>query len=1020
MQSEEGVSIMHAVYFPGSLIFVDGAVENSSELIAELTNSTSDEVQVFTLNSDSDGIEQMSLILAQYAGVKSVHLVSHGSAGRLNVGATQLDSQSITGHKESISSWDNALADNADILIYGCDLAANDDGRALVESIGLYANADISASNDATGTEQLGGDWELEYSQGAIESVTLSSANWHGLLASTVDDTASFWVAETLSGNVLTGDGGTGINADTSDGGTLTLTQVEYDSVVYSAWDGDGNLTIDTTNGAIVFNQDGSYTYSPTLVGRDAAIGWQDLYDIYGFSLGTSYVDGSSNLDTTLADAYDFGDPQSTDPELYDSSRGLGLRFSYGDGVSTDDHIGDDGVNGGLTEAVVIDLGADARIFQVTTTYFSSSESATWVAYDALGVSVDTGTISGSPDGATGTLYHSNSVTVSGDFQYLVFTGDTSNASFDNFRIQSLSVIDDSPANLVFDYTAQDDINSAFGQLSFTYTDDNNLSSITFTGTEGEGDTLTTAGPTDSDTAPGTINYQWQRSGNGISNWANISGATSTSYILGGSDTGDYVRVVASFVDGEGTHETATSASSGQITGSNDAPTLGNNALTVNEGQSIILTAAVMSASDVDDNNDNLLFTVSGINNGEFQLVADDTTVTEFTQAQITAGDIKFVHDGSESAPSYSVTVEDEAGLSTTTAAASITFSNVDDPPIAGNETVGTDQDTVLNDAVPTPTDADGTINTTSYILISDVAEGALTFNNDGTYAFNPNGDFDDLASAATRDVTFTYTVDDNNGTTSNTATITITVTGTNDAPVAGSEGVGTDQDTILNDAVPVPTDIDGTINATSYALVADVAEGNLTFNNDGTYSFNPNGDFDDLASAATRDVTFTYTVDDNDGTTSNTATITITVTGTNDAPVAGNESVGTDQDTVLNDAVPVPTDIDGTINATSYALVADVAEGALTFNNDGTYAFNPNGDFDDLASAATRDVTFTYTVDDNNGATSNTATITITVTGANDAPIAGNESVGTDQDTILNDAAPVPTDVDHCPLLRG
>ncbi|SMF53818.1 VCBS repeat-containing protein, partial [Alteromonadaceae bacterium Bs31] len=134
----------------------------------------------------------------------------------------------------------------------------------------------------------------------------------------------------------------------------------------------------------------------------------------------------------------------------------------------------------------------------------------------------------------------------------------------------------------------------------------------------------------------------------------------------------------------------------------------------------------------------------------------------------------------------------------------------------------------------------------------------------------------------------------------------------------------------------------------------------------------------------ATRDVTFTYTVDDNDGATSNTATVTITVTGANDAPVASDAAVGTDQDTALSSqSVPTPTDIDGTINATSYALVADVAEGNLTFNNDGTYSFDPNGEFDDLANAATRDVTFTYTVDDNDGATSNTATVTITVTGA-------------------------------------
>ena len=74
-------------------------------------------------------------------------------------------------------------------------------------------------------------------------------------------------------------------------------------------------------------------------------------------------------------------------------------------------------------------------------------------------------------------------------------------------------------------------------------------------------------------------------------------------------------------------------------------------------------------------------------------------------------------------------------------------------------------------------------------------------------------------------------------------------------------------------------------------------------------------------------------------------------------APVASSTSVGTDEDTVLNGNVPVATDVDGTI--ASYALATNVAEGALTFNNDGSYSFNPGSDFDDLAVGATRDVSF-------------------------------------------------------------
>ena len=95
----------------------------------------------------------------------------------------------------------------------------------------------------------------------------------------------------------------------------------------------------------------------------------------------------------------------------------------------------------------------------------------------------------------------------------------------------------------------------------------------------------------------------------------------------------------------------------------------------------------------------------------------------------------------------------------------------------------------------------DGTIDPNGYALGgTTVAQGSLVFNADGSYSFDPGTDFDDLAVGATRDVTFTYTATDNNGAVSAEETITITVTGTNDAPVAVADAVGTTENAILND----------------------------------------------------------------------------------------------------------------------------------------------------------------------------------------------------------------------------
>ncbi|MBY8089826.1 tandem-95 repeat protein, partial [Vibrio fluvialis] len=138
-------------------------------------------------------------------------------------------------------------------------------------------------------------------------------------------------------------------------------------------------------------------------------------------------------------------------------------------------------------------------------------------------------------------------------------------------------------------------------------------------------------------------------------------------------------------------------------------------------------------------------------------------------------------------------------------------------------------------------------------------------------------------------------------------------------------------------------------------------------------------------------DVTFTYTATDNNGGVSEPKTITITVTGTNDVPVAKDATATTEENTVLEGNVPAADDVDGTV--VSYSLGDTVSEGSLTFNADGSYTFTPGSDFDDLPAGDSRDVTFTYTATDNNGGVSEPKTITITVTGTNDVPVAKDDT---------------------------
>src|SRR4030095_4379668 len=175
-------------------------------------------------------------------------------------------------------------------------------------------------------------------------------------------------------------------------------------------------------------------------------------------------------------------------------------------------------------------------------------------------------------------------------------------------------------------------------------------------------------------------------------------------------------------------------------------------------------------------------------------------------------------------------------------------------------------------------------------------------------------------------------------------------------------------------------------------------ANGVLAFNSDGTYTYTPNADFNGTDS-------FTYRAVDSLTGASNVATVTITVTSVNDAPVAVGDSSSVAEDGVLSGASVLANDSDLHGGAPSEnntpltaVLVSTTANGVLAFNSDGTYTYTPNADFNGTDS-------FTYQAVDKLGGVSNTATVTITVTSVNDAPVAANDSSSVAEDGVLSGA---------------
>lgn len=149
------------------LIFIDSAVEDQNAL---LQNIASANAEVITLNANRDGVEQISEALSNYENLTSVHIVSHGDVGSVTIGNTQLSLETLDQHKTQLEGWSDSLTTEADILLYGCKVADSDEGASFIEGIGALTGADIAASDDLTGSAELGGDWVLEANTGTIES----------------------------------------------------------------------------------------------------------------------------------------------------------------------------------------------------------------------------------------------------------------------------------------------------------------------------------------------------------------------------------------------------------------------------------------------------------------------------------------------------------------------------------------------------------------------------------------------------------------------------------------------------------------------------------------------------------------------------------------------------------------------------------------------------------------------------------------------------------------------------------
>ncbi|MFC1759288.1 DUF4347 domain-containing protein, partial [Planctomycetota bacterium] len=179
------------------LLFVDERLQNDS-LTRELLATADETVEIFYLSELLDGIDQITATLERHDDIDSVQIISHGSDGSLLLGNTHLSRSNIDLYASEIAKWGPHFSADADVLLLGCNVANTETGESFVDKLAALTGADFAASSDLTGNSDQGGDWNLEYHSGAVETDIAMSES----ARLSFDETLSTFTVTTTDDNV--------------------------------------------------------------------------------------------------------------------------------------------------------------------------------------------------------------------------------------------------------------------------------------------------------------------------------------------------------------------------------------------------------------------------------------------------------------------------------------------------------------------------------------------------------------------------------------------------------------------------------------------------------------------------------------------------------------------------------------------------------------------------------------------------------------------------------------------------
>jgi DNA/RNA endonuclease G (NUC1) len=338
-----------------------------------------------------------------------------------------------------------------------------------------------------------------------------------------------------------------------------------------------------------------------------------------------------------------------------------------------------------------------------------------------------------------------------------------------------------------------------------------------------------------------------------------------------------------------------------------------------------------------------------------------------------------------------------DGSLNSNTSTVSVGVSEVNDSPSAVDDSKTTDEDTQLSFAASDltgndsagPTNESGQTLTVSSVTATASTHGTVSLNS-GQVLYTPDGNYHGAAS-------FSYQVCDN-GTTNSApdakcanGTVNVTVNSINDNPDAVDDATTINEDSGANTISVLGNDTDADADTLSVSAVTQASHGSVT-NNGTSVSYTPNANYFGTD-------TFTYTVSDGNGG-SDTAAVTVTVTNVEDAPDAINDSATIAEDSGANTINVRANDVDVDGDSLTVTAVTQGTHGTVAIINGGAdVSYTPAANYFGSDS-------FTYTVNDGHGG-NDTATVNMTITNVNDAPVATSDSYVTNSNTTLNVAAP-------------